>query len=108
MQAVADPDGPNIARSAVFVVNKWDMLCRQIKSEEGRKDYLVKLCGHLAKTWIGFKESDLLTMNARISAEASKVGVNTEDVKKLCLILESLWPQSMKGMITKTIKYMIF
>ena len=104
MQAVTDPTGIVVARTAVFVVNKWDIFCKQNRTEEERKDYLNKLCLRLAEGWIGFKDTDLLTMNARLAAEASKVGVNTQDIKKLCSVLENLWSQSMDEMLKKTLE----
>ena len=104
MQAVSDPTGSFLVRTAAFVVNKWDMFCKQNKTEEKRQDYLETLCRRLEEGWIGFTKDDLLTMNARLAAEASTVKVNTPDVKKLCSILKNLWPQNMNEMLNKTLK----
>jgi receptor-interacting serine/threonine-protein kinase 5 len=108
MQAVIDelaagPEGSTLSRTALFVVNKWDLFCKQNRTKEGRNEYLHILCQKLSEKWIGFKEDDLLTMNARLAAEASRVGVNTEDIKSLCSVLEKLWSQSMDEMFKKSL-----
>jgi hypothetical protein len=103
-QAFVDPDVPKIARTAIYVVNKWDMFCRQNKGVKEQNEYLDRLRFGLSNVSIDFGKDNLVTMDATLAAEASKVGVSSQDMRKLSSTLERLLPATMKENLTKTVK----
>lgn len=90
--------------SALFVVNKWDLVSQQL-SEEERKEFLHKVATNIAARWSGFKSHQIVTMNSKLAAQAQQLGTSTKDVKKLCSGITGILPRGMDNMLLKALRY---
>lgn len=96
-----------LAGSALFVVNKWDMLIQQ-QNEEEQEEFLTKVAYNISRRWPGFnREQQLVTMNSRLAAQAQELGTASEDMQKLCSRIADMLPVGMDNMLLKCIRYMI-
>jgi predicted GTPase len=90
--------------AAIFVVNKWDILCQQQNAEE-QEEFLNKTRKEIATRWPGFKERQLITMNARLAASLSEKGGTTDDLQKLYDAITRVLPIGMDYMVVRALKY---
>lgn len=97
---------PPSPRSALFVVNKWDLLVQQ-QSEEEQKDFLCKLANSIGTRWPGFRaEWQLITMNAKLASLAQELGATTADVQKLCNRISSILPAGIGNLLLRALRYL--
>lgn len=93
--------------SALFIVNKWDLLVQQVSAAE-QKQFLRRIGQCLASRWPGFDASkQLLTMNAKLAAEVQELGSSTEDMRKLCDGIMTILPSGMDYMLLRGMSHPI-
>ena len=90
--------------AAIFVINKWDILCQQQDSAQ-QENFLNLMRREIASRWPGFKERQLITMNARLAARMREMGETTDDLQKLCDAITRVLPIGMDYMVVRALKY---
>lgn len=94
--------------SALFVVNKWDLLVQQLSTAE-QQQFLHRMGQCLAARWPGFDASkQLLTMNAKLAAQAQELGSTTDDVQKLCDGVVSILPSGVHYMLLRGVRFVVY
>ena len=94
------------ADSAIFVANKWDLLEQQ-QSEIERQNYLRLLAQGLQSRWSGFRQHQLLTLNAKLACTAQQLGESTNDMRRLCTAIKKALPYGMDNMILKSLRFVV-
>lgn len=92
--------------AAIFVINKWDILCTQQKPDE-REKFLNLMRHEIASRWPGFKDRQLITMDSRLAAQMREQGVTTSDLQQLCNAISNVLPVGMDYMVIRSIKYVV-
>lgn len=76
---------------AVFVLNKWDIVCQEHNYQE-MESCLNRTRHAISLRWPGLKDWQLITMNARLAAKMQGMGETTEDLHNLCDAITDLLP----------------
>lgn len=92
--------------SAVFVINKWDILCQQ-QNEGQRENFLSRTRQEIAKRWPGFKDRQLITMNSRLAARMREMGETTDDLQNLCDAITAVLPVGMDYLVVRALRYVV-
>ena len=96
---------PPPAGCAIFVVNKWDLVVQQ-QSDSEQTDFLRRVAQCLEQRWPGFDAGQqLVTMNAKIAAQAQELGHITPDIEKLCDKIRQTLPAAVEHLLLKPLRY---
>lgn len=82
--------------AALFVINKWDILDRQVK-----KNYKEQVFQRISTQWDGLKLSQLVEMDAQMAAKTQALGTSTDDMKNLCKGIQSIIPEGVNSLLLK-------
>ena len=94
--------------SALFVVNKWDLLVQQVSVAE-QNQFLHRMGQCLASRWPGFDPSkQLLTMNAKLAAKVQELGSSMDDMHTLCDGIMSILPSGMDYMLLRGMRLVLW
>jgi energy-coupling factor transporter ATP-binding protein EcfA2 len=92
---------PPPAGCAIFVVNKWDLVVQQLSDSE-QTEFLQRLAQCIEQRWPGFDaDQQLVTMNAKIAAQAQELGHITVDIQKLCDKIQQILPSAVEHLLLK-------
>ena len=92
-------------QSALFLLNKWDILAQEIRSEDDRQEFITRTVEGIQSRWPGFKRQQLLTMNSKLAGIAQGIGWTTDDMKKFIEAMKSMLPKGMHYMMKKWLRY---
>ena len=93
------------SQSAIFVINKWDRVCSDEKSEEERQQYLDLAAEQIKIRWPGFRKEQLLTMNSKRALLFQTFGITTPDLSTLCDSIKQMLPKALENRIKRLQMY---